>query len=101
MSILGIDRIAGRIALEGELDISTVPELEEAVAAARAEGASEVIIDMSDLEFMDSTGLRFLVQSDERAREEGWRLALVRGPDPVQRVLEITRMAGRLTWVEP
>ena len=101
MSDLTIDREGPRLSLTGELDLDTVPELEAAVAAARAEGADEVVVDLSGLGFMDSSGLRCLVQADDRATAEGWRLILVRGPDPVHRVFEITRMDQRLTFAHP
>ena len=100
MSDLTIERSAGRIALEGELDLASVAELEAAIDAARSEGADEVVLDLRELEFMDSSGLRCVVQADKRASEEGWRFALVRGPAAVQRVFEITRMDQRLTFTD-
>jgi anti-anti-sigma factor len=54
---------------------------------------------MRGLEFMDSSGLRLVVLADMRARETGRRFALVRGPETVHRVFEITRMSERLDFV--
>jgi anti-anti-sigma factor len=48
---------------------------------------------------MDSTGLRLLVQADSRARESGQRLAIVRGPEAVHRVLEITGLDAKLDLI--
>ena len=100
MSNLTIEREPGRLTLEGELDLAGVPDLEAALATARADGADEILVDLGALEFMDSSGLRCLVQADQRAAAEGWRLLLARGPAPVHRVFEITRMDQRLSFVD-
>lgn len=89
-----------RIALEGELDLATVPELERAIDEARARGVDEIVVDLRALAFLDSSGLRSLVMADARAADEGWAFALVPGADPVHRVFEITRMAERLRFLE-
>jgi anti-anti-sigma factor len=49
---------------------------------------------------MDSTGLRTIVTADARAREEGRRLAIVRGPDAVHRVFSVTRLDERLDMID-
>jgi anti-anti-sigma factor len=49
---------------------------------------------------MDSSGLRLVVLADMRARDAGRRFALVRGPETVHRVFEITRMSDRLDFVD-
>jgi anti-anti-sigma factor len=59
-----------------------------------------LVLDLSDLTFLDSTGLRTVVTADERARESGRRLVVVRGPDAVQRVFAITRLEERLEMVD-
>ena len=58
------------------------------------------MVDLSKLSFLDSTGLRCIVTADERAREEGRRIVIVRGPDAVQRVFAITRLDERLEMVD-
>src|SRR5687767_2587922 len=91
---------SARLALEGELDLSGVTELERAIDEVRAEGAEQVVVDLRGLAFMDSSGLRAFVMADARARDEGWTFALVAGDEPVHRVFEITRMDERLNFVE-
>ncbi len=59
-----------------------------------------IVLDLSKLTFLDSTGLRCLVTADRRAREAGRRVVIVRGPDAVQRVFEITRLDERLEIVD-
>jgi anti-anti-sigma factor len=90
---------AVHVTLTGELDISTAPRLEEAMRRAEAELPGLLVIDLSQLDFMDSTGLRLLVTADERARAGGRRLVLIRGNDMIQRVLHLTRLDERLEIV--
>jgi anti-sigma B factor antagonist len=89
-----------RVALKGELDLSTVNKVEEELESLEAGGAALIVLDMSRLTFLDSTGLRCLVTADQRARDAGRRLVLVRGPDAVQRVFTITRLEERLEMVD-
>jgi len=89
-----------RVALKGELDLSTVGKVEEELKSLEASGADLIVLDLSRLSFLDSTGLRCLVTADQRAKEAGRRLVLVRGPDAVQRVFTITRLEERLEMVD-
>ena len=84
----------------GELDVAGTPALEDALAAAAEAGVAGIVVDLSQLEFMDSSGLRAVVLADRRLHERGLRFALVRGGEPVHRVFELTRMTSRLTWVD-
>jgi anti-anti-sigma factor len=85
----------------GELDVAGAPLLEDALdAAAEQPGVEGIVVDLSRLGFMDSSGLRTVVLAERRLRERGLRFALVQGGEPVHRVFEITRMTNRLTWVE-
>src|SRR4051794_11593959 len=85
----------------GELDVAATPVLEDALGAvAEAADLTGVVIDLSRLDFMDSSGLRTVVLADRRFRDRGLRFALVRGGEPVHRVFELTRMTDRLTWVD-
>ena len=61
----------------GELDLSTGPVLAESVERLQRE-LKTLTLDLSDLNFMDSTGLRILIELDQRAKRDGWKLALVR-----------------------
>jgi anti-sigma B factor antagonist len=79
------------LALRGELDLTSAPLFEQALMEAESSKPRRVIIDLSGLEFMDSTGLRALLIARERAQENGHELALRRGPRQVQRVLELTK----------
>jgi anti-anti-sigma factor len=88
------------LAVRGELDLRTSPELEAALDRVWAAGAELVILDLRPIEFMDSTGLRVLLGAHQRAQETGRRFALVRGADQVERVLTLTGVRDLLTVVD-
>lgn len=88
------------IGLVGELDLSTVAKVQEELRRVEESAPPTVVLDLSRLTFLDSTGLRCIVTADERARDAGRRLVVVRGPDPVQRVFAITRLEERLDMVD-
>ena len=88
------------VMLRGELDLSSVNKVQDELRRVEADAPSVVLLDLSKLTFLDSTGLRCLVTADQRARDAGRRLVLVRGPDPVQRVFSITRLEERLEIVD-
>lgn len=88
------------VALVGELDLSTVAKVQEELRRVEQSAPPTVVLDLSRLTFLDSTGLRCIVTADERAREAGRRMVIVRGPDPVQRVFSITRLEERLEMVD-
>ena len=88
------------VALVGELDLSTVAKVQEELRRIEAASPATVVVDLSKLTFLDSTGLRCIVTADERARDEGRRMVIVRGPDAVQRVFAITRLEERLEMVD-
>ena len=89
------------IALAGELDLSGAPPLDEEIdRLAGEEGVRRVVLDLRELAFMDSSGLRLIALAERRLGAAGRELALVRGPETVQRVFAITRMDEHLTWVD-
>lgn len=88
------------VGLVGELDLSTVGKVQEELRRVEETAPPTLVIDLSRLTFLDSTGLRCIVTADERARDAGRRMVIVRGPDPVQRVFAITRLEERLEMVD-
>jgi anti-sigma B factor antagonist len=89
-----------RVSVAGELDIATAPRIEEALVAAEEKGPSLILLDLRELEFMDSTGLRTILSADSRAREAGRRLVVVQGDENVKRVFEVTRLYDRVEIVD-
>lgn len=84
------------ITVSGELDLASSMALEEELVRVTESDAAQVIVDLRELEFMDSTGLSTLVKAHQRAEEAGQRFALIRGPQQVQRLLTLTGVADRL-----
>lgn len=84
--------------LRGELDLSSAPELERALANARLEKPDRLLIDLSELEFMDSTGLALLVRAEQDSRQDGQRFHLSPGSRQVRRLFDLTGIADRFTF---
>src|SRR3989442_2029982 len=77
------------VTLSGELDVSTAPGLRESLAELIATApATTVVIDLRELEFIDSTGLGLLVGAQKQARDEGRDLVLGSPRRPVYRALQ-------------
>ena len=78
------------IALSGELDLATADGVDAELVRAEATDAASIVLDLSGLTFMDSTGVRLLIQAHARSRANEDRLTLRRGPAAVQRVMELS-----------
>jgi len=92
------DRVV--LSLHGELDLASAPLLQDEIESAEAEDATLVVLDLDDLEFIDSTGLRIILSAHERSQERGQMLALTRGSQQVQRLMSITRAGEHLRIIE-
>jgi anti-sigma B factor antagonist len=88
------------LTVRGELDLRTSPELEDRLDRLWNGPTELVILDLRQIEFMDSTGLRVLLGAHQRAQETGRRFALVRGADQVERVLTLTGVRDLLTVID-
>ena len=88
-----------RIVLAGELDLANAHEVHERLPEATA-AAGHVVVDLSGLTFIDSTGIRLLLQLQKAAARDGWQLRLVPGPSQVQKVLRLVGLEDRLPFVE-
>jgi anti-sigma B factor antagonist len=91
---------AVHVVMTGELDISTAQRLEDDLLRVEADRPDPIVLDLQQLTFMDSTGLRLLITADSRARAEDRRLVIVQGNEMVQRVMRLTRLDERLDIVE-
>lgn len=88
------------IALSGELDLATAGGVDAELERAEAGDATSIVLDLSGLTFMDSTGVRLLIQAHTRSRANDGRLALRRGPAAVQRVMELSGVDVLLPFVD-
>jgi anti-anti-sigma factor len=78
------------VEVEGELDLASLELLDEEVRRVMATDASAIVLDLSRLEFIDSSGIQLLLQLELKSRNNGRRLRMVRGSSAVQRLLELT-----------
>ena len=83
-----------RLALRGELDLATAPKLDERLMRIEQDGMSAVLLDLRDLTFVDSTGLRTFLKAQLRAADNGHRFALVGASDQLRKLFEVTATQG-------
>lgn len=76
--------------IEGEVDVYTSPQLKQDLVQLTEQGVKRVIINLSKVEYLDSTGLGVLIGGLKRMREAGGNLALVGPGMRIQRIFEIT-----------
>jgi anti-anti-sigma factor len=92
---------ATRVAVRGELDLSTVGQLRAALAPV-LDGAAEgeITIDLSELDFMDSSGIHLLLEAAAAVRATGRSIVLARPSRAVRRVLDAVRLSDHVPIVE-
>jgi anti-anti-sigma factor len=79
--------------LTGELDLAVAAELEATIRGLSGEGVSGIELDLSQLTFMDSSGLRVLLSAQALCAESGYDFLVIPGGGQVQRLLELTGTA--------
>jgi anti-sigma B factor antagonist len=84
-----------RVVPRGELDLGSSSALQDALGEAER-SHNLVVLDLRELSFMDSTGLHALIIADERMREHGVDLVIVRGNSQVGKLLDLTQASQRL-----
>ena len=91
---------AVRIAVSGELDLSSALTFDDEVRRAEERLPETLVLDLRKLRFMDSTGLRLIMSAHARARTRGRRLAIVLGSDAVKRLFRLAGVTRRLEIVD-
>lgn len=85
------------VSLFGELDLDTVPDLNDVLGSALGTPATVVVVDCAGLDFCDSTGLNALLRAQARAEAQGSRIELARPRPLVLRMLELTGVTEAFT----
>ena len=86
------------VSLHGELDGATAKELEAEFIRIEATSASRIVLDLSELEFIDSTGLAVILRADVRAKNDGHVLRVLPPDGQVGRVFELSGMDELLAF---
>jgi anti-anti-sigma factor len=94
------DGQTGTVQPIGELDISTAPVLQSVCAALRRGGVRRLVVDLSGLCFIDSSGLHCILDLYGEAQLDGFSLHLIPGSHEVQRVFELSGTATVLPFLE-
>lgn len=85
------------VSVGGEIDVYTAPVMRDKLAALHDAGRTDLVIDLTLVRFMDSTGLGVLVGTLKRVRLAGGRLVLVIGQEKILKVFRITALTQVFT----
>jgi anti-anti-sigma factor len=83
--------------LDGEIDLGSAPRLERSLVAAERSSARRVVLDLAELDFLDSTAIHLLIAAQQRAEANGHELVLTRVPAHAQRLVTLTGVTPWLT----
>lgn len=95
------ERDCVRVVPVGELDVATAPEVGARLRELREVGFVRIVLDLRELDFLGSAGLRLLVQEHELARRDGHEFTLIAGTPATQRAIELCGLLEHLPLVEP
>jgi anti-sigma B factor antagonist len=93
---VGRENGAQALELSGELDAASAPALRERLAEVATRGAGPLVVDLSELDFIDSTGLSALLNAKRRLTRRDRGFAIVCPPGHVRRILEVTQLLDAL-----
>jgi anti-anti-sigma factor len=88
------------VSVWGEIDIQTTEQLDQQLREVLDSGFKRVVLDLRNVTFLDSSGLRTVLGVHSATRETGVQFALVSGPAPVQRIFSITGTDETLLFIE-
>ena len=94
------DGATATIAILGELDISTTPDLTDALASLEP-GYETLVIDLSRCTFFASSGISILLEQSHRAKQDGFELVVIKAPPMVQRMFDLAGLDDKLTFRDP
>ncbi len=89
------------MAIDGELDLASVPVLTSHLREAEAGDASLIVLDLAGMSFIDSMGLRALLEAYARSGQNGDRLRITPGPPQAQRLFKLAGLLDKLPFVPP
>jgi len=104
MAEFGIERVEDTVQVHlritGDLDLYNAPAFDDALVAVEGEKWPTLVLDLRQLDFVDSMALRLIMRTQARATQDGRRLVVVRGPAFLDRVLTLAGLAEHLELVD-
>jgi anti-anti-sigma factor len=94
------DTVQVHLRLKGDLDLYNAPAFDDALVAVEGEKWPTLVLDLRQLEFLDSMALRLIMRTQARAKQDGRRLVIVRGPAFLDRVLNLAGLTEHLELVD-
>ncbi len=85
--------------VEGEIDIASAPLLEAELERAQGSDAETIVVDLDEVDFIDSTGLHVLIRHSALSSQNGGRLRLTEGSKQVQRLFRLTGTTDHLPFL--
>lgn len=82
------------VSVSGEVDVYSAPELKESLAKLRQSGANSIVVDLTEVAFLDSTGLGALVEARAATTDAGGSLAIVCNQERILKLFTITGLDG-------
>ncbi len=90
LSVESNDNVKGVIAIKGEIDIYSAPGFKESLYDAIGEGQQDIILDCTDLSYIDSMGLGILVGALKRIKEQNHNIVIKNPKSTVRKLFKIT-----------
>jgi anti-anti-sigma factor len=88
------------VVADGELDLATAPALRDALVTAEASDASTIVLDIDAVGFIDSSGLRALIEAHARSEQNGKRLRITKGTEAARRLFALTGADAGLPFID-
>lgn len=88
------------IELDGELDLGSSPQLEQALEYAQRDRPALVVVDLDKLSFTDMAGLRVLMAAQEQSDRSGGRMVLAHVPETMRRLIRLAQVNGVFTILD-
>jgi anti-sigma B factor antagonist len=95
------EREVVRVCPSGEVDLATVDSIHEKIEDLKSVGFARVALDLRGVTFLDSTGIRLILELSASSRADGWDFAVIEGPADVQRVFELAGVQPLVPRIAP
>src|SRR4051794_41021521 len=94
------DTVQVHLVIRGDLDLYQAPQFDDALVEVEGEKWPTIVLDLRELDFLDSMALRLIMRTQARAQQDGRHLVIVRGPAFLDRVLELSGLREHLDVVD-